>query len=98
MITRRHFGLATASLAFAGLAERAAGGATASAGYGPLVADPAGLLDLPPGFAYRIIASTGETMSDGLAKGRPCPHWSCSATANRPGTLKTASPAGGMSI
>jgi secreted PhoX family phosphatase len=66
VITRRHFGLATASLAFAGLAERAAGGAARAPGYGPLVADPAGLLDLPPGFAYRVIASQGEAMSDGL--------------------------------
>jgi secreted PhoX family phosphatase len=66
MITRRHFGLGAASLAFAGLAERAAGGAATSAGYGPLVADPAGMLDLPPGFAYRVIASQGEAMSDGL--------------------------------
>jgi secreted PhoX family phosphatase len=32
----------------------------------PLVRDPAGLLDLPAGFAYRIVSRTGETMSDGL--------------------------------
>jgi secreted PhoX family phosphatase len=35
------------------------------AGYGPLVADPAGLIDLPPGFTYRIISSLGEPMHDG---------------------------------
>ena len=34
-------------------------------GYGPLVSDPAGLLDLPEGFRYRTFSLTGETMSDG---------------------------------
>lgn len=36
------------------------------AGYGPLVADPAGLFDLPAGFSYRVISRAGEPMSDGL--------------------------------
>ena len=31
-----------------------------------LVADPAGQLDLPPGFSYTAISRTGETMSDGF--------------------------------
>jgi hypothetical protein len=31
-----------------------------------LVPDPAGLLDLPPGFAYRVLSRAGETMDDGL--------------------------------
>ncbi len=35
-------------------------------GYGPLVRDPAGLLDLPPGFSYRILSSLGEPMDDGF--------------------------------
>ncbi len=35
-------------------------------GFGPLVQDPAGVLDLPQGFSYRIISAAGETMSDGL--------------------------------
>ncbi|MEU6662730.1 alkaline phosphatase PhoX [Streptomyces sp. NPDC046821] len=30
-------------------------------GYGPLVADPKGLLALPAGFSYRVITRTGET-------------------------------------
>lgn len=30
-----------------------------------LVRDPAGLLDLPPGFSYRVLDSAGEPMSDG---------------------------------
>ena len=32
-----------------------------AAGYGPLVRDPAGLLSLPAGFSYRIVARTGST-------------------------------------
>ncbi len=38
----------------------------AATGYGPLVSDPAGLLDLPRGFSYRVISRVGETMADGL--------------------------------
>lgn len=34
--------------------------------YGKLVADPAGLLDLPHGFTYKIISRQGEKMDDGL--------------------------------
>ncbi|GAB5348235.1 alkaline phosphatase PhoX [Alteriqipengyuania sp. 357] len=33
--------------------------------YGPLVKDPAGMLDLPPGFSYRLLSSLGNAMSDG---------------------------------
>lgn len=65
---RRTF-LSATSAAFAALAAsgcHARGIATASAkGYGPLVADPQGLLDLPKDFAYRVISRLGETMSDG---------------------------------
>ncbi|MDC7681874.1 DUF839 domain-containing protein [Asticcacaulis sp. BYS171W] len=35
-------------------------------GYGPLVKDPKGLIDLPEGFSYKVISVQGETMSDGL--------------------------------
>ena len=35
-------------------------------GYGPLVADRKGRLDLPAGFSYRIIGWSGMTMDDGL--------------------------------
>jgi secreted PhoX family phosphatase len=38
----------------------------APAGYGPLVSDPKGLLDLPKGFSYRVISKLGDTMDDGL--------------------------------
>lgn len=35
-------------------------------GYGELVADPEGLLDLPAGFSYQVFSRTGESMDDGL--------------------------------
>ncbi|MBA4045808.1 MAG: phosphatase, partial [Erythrobacter sp.] len=35
------------------------------AGYGALVPDPAGLLDLPEGFSYRVISRLGAAMDDG---------------------------------
>jgi uncharacterized protein len=38
---------------------------TASAGYGPLVPDPGGLLDLPAGFQYRVISREGSALSSG---------------------------------
>lgn len=38
---------------------------TPFAGYGPLQADPEGLLDLPDGFSYRVLSSLGDVMSDG---------------------------------
>jgi uncharacterized protein len=34
-------------------------------GYGPLIPDPNGLLDLPRGFQYRVFSRFGDTMSDG---------------------------------
>ncbi|HEX6244340.1 MAG TPA: alkaline phosphatase PhoX [Polyangiales bacterium] len=36
-----------------------------NAGYGPLVADPAGIIDLPAGFHYRVFSRVGETLSSG---------------------------------
>lgn len=66
MIDRRRFGQSLAGLAFAGLAGRTAHAAPRSIGYGALVPDPAGLLDLPQGFSYRIISSAGDMMDDGL--------------------------------
>jgi len=45
------------------IAGTAANAATRSAtGYGPLVADPAGILSLPAGFSYRIVAESGVTV------------------------------------
>jgi secreted PhoX family phosphatase len=70
MLNRRHFNLGFASLAFAGLGSCTTTPRAAAAGqawgYGPLVPDRAGLLDLPQGFSYRIISSVGEPMNDGL--------------------------------
>ena len=72
-LSRRHFILAAAATAvgFAGLERHAAGGGIAgllpiSSGYGPLVADPRRLLDLPAGFTYAIIGRAGTPMDDGL--------------------------------
>ncbi|KEO90956.1 phosphatase [Erythrobacter longus] len=73
---RRQF-LAATSSAFAalvasgcstrgtGLASAIGAGASSFAGYGPLVKDPAGMLDLPEGFSYRVLSSLGDAMSDG---------------------------------
>jgi secreted PhoX family phosphatase len=35
-------------------------------GYGPLVPDPKGILNLPRGFSYQIVSRQGDTMNDGL--------------------------------
>lgn len=35
-------------------------------GYGELVRDPDGLMDLPRGFSYRVLSRTGQRMDDGL--------------------------------
>jgi secreted PhoX family phosphatase len=54
-------------------AQAAGGAATvagASAGYGPLIDDPAGLLSLPAGFRYKIVAQSGVTKLD---SGEPTP-------------------------
>jgi len=34
--------------------------------YGPLIADPHRILDLPKGFSYKILSRTGDAMTDGL--------------------------------
>ena len=68
-LDRRRFLAATS--AFAGLA--ASGCTTSRAGpqapralvYGELVQDPDGVLDLPQGFAYRVISRLGDAMDDG---------------------------------
>lgn len=69
-ISRREFHASLTASAFAALlasgcainTDRPSGGGS---DYGPLVPDPAGLLDLPGGFAYRVISSLGERMDDG---------------------------------
>lgn len=70
--SRRHIlGGGAALLAFSGLARHARAQVTDPyrneiPGYGPLVADPEGLFDLPEGFSYRVISQAGQTMDDGL--------------------------------
>lgn len=64
---RRRFMAATAG-AFAALAASGCStmGRGGRIGYGALVPDPAGLVDLPQGFSYRVLSQLGETMSDGF--------------------------------
>ena len=58
------------SLGFSGLHRLMSAGdvfaAHHAAGYGPLVPDPKELVDLPKGFSYKTISTTGELMDDGL--------------------------------
>ncbi|MFC6079748.1 alkaline phosphatase PhoX [Sphaerisporangium aureirubrum] len=66
----------TLGIAVAGSVEAIAGPAAAQTaahgvtGYGPVVADPAGLLALPRGFSYTIVAEAGKTL---LESGQPTP-------------------------
>lgn len=60
-------GSAFAALVAAGSIARGVALATeAMPGYGPLVPDPVGLLDLPQGFSYRILSRLFDPMDDGL--------------------------------
>lgn len=36
------------------------------AGYGPLIKDPQGILNLPKGFSYKVLSKSGDRMDDGL--------------------------------
>lgn len=47
-------------------AQPAAGTSGPSAGYGPLIPDPDGILDLPRGFRYTILSREGTVRPDGL--------------------------------
>lgn len=71
-VTRRSL-LAAGAIAFSGaLGALFAGGSPASSraaraggGYGPLLRDPRGLLDLPAGFAYRVLSRAGDPLRSG---------------------------------
>jgi len=70
-ITKRQFALMATSFAFSGLARQQAFALGSRVpdthlGYGPLVSDPEGLLDLPEGFSYSVISRLGDTMTDGF--------------------------------
>lgn len=69
MTARRDF-IKTSLLAtgFLGL-QRAIGASNPTSrlatGYGPLVSDPHGIMDLPKGFSYQVLSRRGARMSDG---------------------------------
>lgn len=63
MINRRLF-IQSIAIAAAGSCGRAH--ADASSGFGPVIKDPEGILDLPQGFSYRVISRQGDEMDDGL--------------------------------
>ncbi len=56
---------ALAALRSLGIREALARGRR-SEGYGPLLPDPEGVLDLPRGFSYKAFGRLGDPMSDGL--------------------------------
>ncbi len=70
-ITRRRFigrslGLGAGFIALERGCRQALAQSSGRVGYGPLVADPEGILDLPEGFGYRVFSSAGDTMDDGF--------------------------------
>ena len=52
--------------ALAAPVRRAVGGLGADGAYGSLVPDPAGILDLPPGFGYRIVSRATGAIVNGV--------------------------------
>ncbi|WP_030173010.1 alkaline phosphatase PhoX [Spirillospora albida] len=59
------------SIALAGsldsIFQTSAGADTGEAfGYGPLIPDPKGVLDLPKGFSYKVLSVEGDPISDGV--------------------------------
>ncbi len=67
MITRRSF-LGATGLAFLGLQRYAQAEIPSRViePFGPLLKDPKGVLDLPEGFTYKLLAKRGDSMSDGF--------------------------------
>lgn len=67
-ITRRHFFASAAafSAGFSGLERFTVLAGGRSDGYGPLVADPHRIFDLPRGFTYTVISRPGDPMADGF--------------------------------
>lgn len=67
--SRRRFlgatGAAFAALAASGCVLRGPAGTDLARSYGPLQADPGGLIDLPARFSYRILSRLGDRMDDG---------------------------------
>jgi uncharacterized protein len=73
MVTRRQFTLGASALAFGGLTASFLGKVNATElqqtikAFGPLVADPLKILDLPLGFSYQVISQLGDKMTDGFS-------------------------------
>lgn len=78
VLSRRRFlrdAVAT-TIAFSGLRLLSGCGSTGSAadplagfsGFGPLVPDPARVMDLPEGFSYRLLSQFGDVMDDGFVQ------------------------------
>ncbi|MEU6843277.1 alkaline phosphatase PhoX [Streptomyces sp. NPDC046716] len=77
-------------IAFAGeLSELFTGSAAAQgrAGYGPLVEDPAGLLDLPKGFRYKVLSREGDELRSREGK-VPSNHDGMAAFAGEKGRVR----------
>ncbi len=66
MPSRRRFIQALAATAAGPSLSSCHSNAADSTGFGELVADPAGILDLPAGFSYRVVSTYGDEMDDGL--------------------------------
>lgn len=68
-LDRRRFAKGLMATAFAGLALHSRHVSAAmlaeGQGFGAPIPDPARILDLPPGFSYKILSQFGQTMSDG---------------------------------
>ena len=66
-LTRRHFlGVGVGAVAGVGALAWIYRPRKMAAPLGDLVADPAGILDLPPGFAYQVLQHAGDPMTDGF--------------------------------
>ncbi len=69
-VSRRRFlkAAAAVSVGFSALQRHIAWADSADArgGFGALLPDPQGILDLPKGFSYRVLSRTGDEMDDGL--------------------------------
>ncbi|MCY0940859.1 alkaline phosphatase PhoX [Streptomyces antarcticus] len=68
-VTRRSL-LAAGGIAFTGalgalFTGRAGAARATTRGYGPLLPDPRGLLDLPAGFSYRVLSRAGDPLRSG---------------------------------
>jgi len=66
MINRRHFLQTLAVAAASPICAIPKANAAQGAGFGKLISDPQGVLDLPADFSYTVIASRGQEMDDGL--------------------------------